>query len=117
MRKELIGLVMALVLGLSGAALAQAAFSHEALTIADTAVAIAAATRVDPVQGNANWCVGRLEGAQIRFMIHGGIPTAATGEPLEVGDRIEIIGNANVRHFRAIRTTGVSGVIRFTCGR
>jgi len=100
----------------AGPAFGQVARSHEVLTIADTAVGLASATRI--VDGaSMTVCAGTLEGGPIRFLYHGATPTATTGEPLAVGDRITIEGARNLAQFRAIRTTAVSGVIRFTCGR
>ncbi len=89
----------------------------EALTIDATAggVALASAT-IDPVGfRQAVYCAGELETAAIRMLDNGDAPTAAIGTPVTVGGRIELFGHQFIQAARFFRTTGVSGVIHFTC--
>lgn len=89
----------------------------EALTIDDTAggVFIASATRDPAGSRQAVYCFGILETAQIRWLDNGDAPTTTVGSPADEGAVIEIFGHAFIAAARFIRTTGVSGLIHFTC--
>jgi hypothetical protein len=93
------------------------AMSYESITVANTAVGFTATTLRPNPSGlpQAMQCGGRLETAQIRYRYDGSAPTSSEGELLEVGDRITISGNENLRKFLAIRTGGTSGVLKMTC--
>lgn len=114
MRRVLIGLVLLLVYGSSAAA--QVAID-EALTVDDTAggVFIAAATRDPANQRQAVYCRGVLETAAIRMLDNGDAPTTTVGSPVAEDQPIEIFGHNFIVAARFIRTTGVSGLIHFTC--
>lgn len=107
-----IGLI---VITMAAATFAQTtAGASEKLTIGATAIGITPSVlRWDGV--SASTCSFTLEDAQIRMMWHGGTPTTTEGEPVSVGQRVTINGVNNLRAWRAIRTTGTSGVARVTC--
>jgi hypothetical protein len=116
MRHLVILFAVVAIVAASALAYAQSAFSHQALTISTAVVKIADTTRRPSTAVYATWCSGTLEGGPIRYMYHGETPTAITGEPLIVGERITIAGQNNIARFRAIRSAAVDGVVRFTCG-
>jgi hypothetical protein len=91
--------------------------TYEAITVADTAVGISAATLLTPEGDHVSACRGTLITAPVNIMYHGASPASTTGEPVQVGSRIEIIGYTNCVQFRAIRSTGTSGELRMTCER
>lgn len=94
--------------------------SYESITIDNTAggKAFAAATLSPTGVGQVRVCAGRLETAQVRFRVDGlGAVTTSEGTLLEVGDFLSIPGFTALSQWRAIRTGGSSGVIKFTCYR
>jgi hypothetical protein len=104
-----------LVATLTALALAQSGAKKEKITIADTAIGFTAATLVTDDQVQASFCMGVLEGAQVRFYVTGDTPTSTTGTPLEVGSVLTISGYTNLKQFKAIRTGTVSGTIEMQC--
>ncbi len=84
-------------------------FAYESKTIAATAVGCTAGT-----YGDATRAEMTLETAQIRYRIDGTSPTASEGHLVEVGDLIILKSAAQIANFEAIRTGGVSGVLKCT---
>lgn len=89
----------------------------EALTVDATVggVAIAAATHSPANQDQAVFCTGKLETAAIRVLDNGDAPTSTVGTPVLEDERVDIFGHNFIVAARFIRTTGVSGLIHFTC--
>lgn len=71
--------------------------AHEVLTVSSTALAL---TR--DLAGNANIVHISIEGAQVRYFLHGAVPTTTTGHLLSAGDIIELNGRAEIDSFRVI---------------
>jgi len=88
------------------------AYAYEQLTVADTAVPLTVATYLT---GNFSpaVAVARLETAQIRYRDDGTAPTATVGQPVDPGSALVLCGNS-VGAFKAIRTTGASGVLNIS---
>jgi hypothetical protein len=89
----------------------------EALTIDNTAggVALASATTDPAGQRQAVYCRGKLETAQIRYLVNGDAPSTTVGELVNIGDIIEVFGHEHIAAARFIRTGAVSGAVHFTC--
>lgn len=93
----------------------------ESMTIAASAVGFAAATvnRLNlAVQAAAAYdvvCIGTLETAAVRYTTEGTTPTSTVGHPWAVDQQLRVDGLASVRGFLAIRTTGTSGAVFWTC--
>lgn len=93
--------------------------SYEVVTFDATAAGIGFTATTLTVNGQqARICSGVLETAAIRYRIDGAAaPSATDGRPVVVGELVSISGFTALTRFRGIRTTGTSGVIRFTCFR
>lgn len=104
------------VLAFSTVVVAQnAAVSFEQLTIAATAIGFDQATYLPAGQPVPQRCIGFLETATVRIRVDGTVPTAAIGTLVPIGAKVEVVGQDNIRKFRAIRTGGTSGVLPTTC--
>lgn len=94
--------------------------ASEQLTVDSTSGGVGfTASKITPVGTNvtqATKAVCRLETAEIRFSIslNDQTVTSSVGTLLEVNDTIVIMGHDNLVRFRAIRTTGSSGVLDCT---
>lgn len=88
------------------------AVGYEDLTVADEAVGVAFATAAE-----MEWMFATVETAQVRYRYDGGNPTSTSGHLAEIGDVIRVHGGGNIAAFRAIRTGGMSGVLRITFER
>jgi hypothetical protein len=82
-------------------------FAYESKTIAATAVGLTAGTYDDAINAEMT-----LETAQIRIRSDDTAPTSSEGRLVEVGDTIVLNSAAQVAAFKAIRTGGVSGVLK-----
>lgn len=93
--------------------------SYEVVTFDNTAAGIGfTATTLTVAGQQMRTCSGVLETAAIRFRTDGlAAPSATDATPLSVGQFLKIDGFTALTRFRGIRTTGTSGVIRFTCSR
>ena len=60
-----------------------------------------------------HYVIADLEDAEIRYTVDGTAPTTTVGHKLDVGDRLILEGN-EVPQFKAIRTGGVSGALKYT---
>lgn len=101
------------------------AFASEQITVDSTAggVRLTAAT-INPTVADqpsaysrASLAVCINQTAQIRYQLSGTAPTTTLGMPIEIGQTITIYGYDDINAFRAIRTTGTSGVIDCTYSR
>jgi hypothetical protein len=82
--------------------------AYEAITVAGTAIGTTVAT-----VGNNAWGICRLETAEIRYTVDGATtPTNAIGVVLEPLEWIVLNNPFELKNFRAIRTTGVSGSLK-----
>lgn len=92
--------------------------SYEVVTLDATVGGIGFTSTTLTVNGQqVRSCSGVLENGAIRFRVDTTAPTAANGTPASVGQFIQIDGFTALSRFHGIRTTGTSGVIRFTCSR
>ena len=55
----------------------------------------------------------RVEGGPIRYLVHGGVPTAIFGHPAYDLDALWL-NSSEIRNLQMIRTGGVSGTVRIT---
>lgn len=89
-------------------ALAQTAVAFSTVTIPGTATAITASTAYKTATCS-------VETAQIRWTMDGvTTPTASVGHVADPGDFIQLVGNANLRQFLAIRTGSTSASLSCT---
>lgn len=93
--------------------------AFEQVTVAAAAIGITA-TVLQPNGGGsspqANVGTCRVETAQVRYRVDGGLPTTAIGTLAEIGDTIALDGSDILRLFKAIRTGAVSAVLDCTVG-
>jgi hypothetical protein len=82
-------------------------FEYESKTIAATAAGLTAGTYDDAIHAEMT-----LETAQIRIRSDGTSPTSSEGRLVHVGDDIILKSAAQIAAFKAIRTSGVSGVLK-----
>jgi hypothetical protein len=82
-------------------------FAYESVTIADSAIGLTSATYKAATRAEMT-----LETAQIRIRSDGTAPTASEGRPVGVGDDIILKSAGQIAAFEAIRTGGVSGVLK-----
>lgn len=115
MRKHLYPFILLALLAAPVAA--QVTSTFENLSIAGTAVGLAALTKEPGGTGAGlvTACVGQVETAQVRVRLDGTAPTASVGVALEVGDILELRNVHDIGAFKAIRTTVTSGRIQFSC--
>jgi hypothetical protein len=107
MKKLLVVSIM--VLCFVGVALAT---NYESITVTNVAIGFTAAKlKSSGVYSRSALCT--LETAQIRFRVDGTDPTSAEGHIMEVGQVWKFTTNELVG-FKAIRTTGTSGVLKCT---
>lgn len=100
------------ILGASAVLIAQSSTGYQQLTVGTTAVALTAS-----VQSGATLCRGRLETAVIRVLWNGPAPTAAAGQPVQIGDEV-VLGNRNdIVNFKAIAANpgNTSGLLNMAC--
>lgn len=93
-----------------------AAYTHESITVADTAIGLTAANiaLATSLHGrNVKQVTMTVETAQIRCCWDGTTPTTTVGHIRNIGDVIELDG-ADAAKFLAIRTGGTSGVLKCT---
>ena len=81
------------------------------LTVANTAVGLAAGTLTHAGGEQMTKFVCRLETAQIRYRTDGTDPTATVGTILDVNDTLFITSPDDAARIRFIRTGGTSGVL------
>jgi hypothetical protein len=84
-------------------------FAYESITVAAIAIGGTPATYDDAVRVEIT-----LETAQIRYRVDGTNPTASEGHLVEVGDIITLKSASQIANFMAIRTGGMSGVLKIT---
>ena len=113
MRRHLACAAIALAL-IASSLSAQVHSTFQALTIANASVGLAAATLASGGR-QMNYCVGRLETAQVRYRDDSTAPTATVGTVIEVGDVWEAWNNDTARVVRFIRTGAPSGVLSVHC--
>lgn len=95
-------------------ATAQTAMSYESVTVAATAIGISSS--VYTVSGrNASLCTIATEDAPLRYRYDGTNPTSSEGVLIQSGSYLTLTGFANIKAFRAIRTTAVSATLKITC--
>lgn len=87
----------------------------EKLTVADASTPITASTLSPSGKSPRKTCMLTLETAEIRWRVDGAAPDATTGHIMAVGGVLTITGANSLSRFRAIRTTGSSGVLSITC--
>lgn len=85
-----------------------------ALTIDATAGGIG--LTVPGTKPQPDWAVITVETAPIRYWVDGSAPTSSEGHLVGDGGTIVLQSNDEIRKFRAIRSTGVSGVLQITFG-
>ena len=87
---------------------------HESITVDNTAggVALTAATIV-----GSNIALLTIEDAPMRYTVNGTAPTTTVGHLVQPGDVIKLGSEDEMRKFRAIRTGGVSAVIKASYGQ
>lgn len=86
---------------------AQQVTFYQQLAVSATAVSLSA--------GGSSQCFGTLETAPIRFTLDGSTPTTALGQPLQVGDRLELFNAKDISNFKGIAMTGSAGALNMTC--
>ena len=91
-------------------------FAYEKITVADTAIALTAATYTPVGADKAQKAYITVETAQIRYRLEG-TPTTAEGHLLEIGDILQITGSDDIAGFKAIRTGATSASIKVTYSR
>jgi hypothetical protein len=92
----------------AGVALAQTAVAYSSISVTGTATAMTTSTAYKTATCS-------LETAQIRWTMDGvTTPTASVGHIADPGDVIQLVGNANLRQFLAIRTSGTSATLNCT---
>lgn len=84
--------------------------AFEQVTVGAAAVGFTEATYSVTRTITPAMAVAKLETAQIRYRDDATDPTAAVGTPADPGDVLVVCG-ASIASFRAIRTTGTSGVL------
>jgi len=91
--------------------------TFETVTFAATSIGLTSTTLNLPGSSNrqVEVCVGKLETGAIRIRFDGTAPTDAVGALVDVGNTVRVTGNARLRAFRGIRTTGTSGTVAFHC--
>jgi hypothetical protein len=99
------------------AASGQPSGTFESITYATAALGFTAATIRPAGRPAMTVCRGKLETAQIRVRDDGTAPTASVGQPIDIGDWVEVNGADALRVFQGIRTGGTSGVIQWRCNR
>ncbi len=87
-------------------------FAYEAVTVADTAIGLTAATYTTAAQ--VAFCT--LETAEIRYRLDAGTPTNLVGHPLEPLQSIILMGY-QLPKFKAIRTGATSGSLKCSYGK
>lgn len=107
--RRLLALVL-LCLGVCATHLeAQGTSFYQQLTVASTSVGLTGATGM-------TFCRGMLETTPIRIALNGSTPTATVGQPVNVGDEVLLNTANDITNFRAISTTGQSGLLSLSCG-
>jgi hypothetical protein len=86
--------------------------SYESVTVAGTAIGFTAGTIRPSSGGDMKRAIVTVETAQVRFRADGTAPTASEGHILNPGDTLVIGDYATLSNFKAIRTGGVSGVLK-----
>ena len=96
-------------------------YDYEDLTVDSTAGGVALdSTKVKNKANPIKECqrvILTLETAAVRYRTDGGAPTTTVGHLLGSGDILTLQGQPTIDRFRAIRTTGTSGVFRATFER
>ena len=72
--------------------------AHEVLAVSSTALALTA-----NLAGNADIVKISIETSQMRYFLHGPVPTTSTGHMLNVGDLVFLTGRAEIDNFRIIQ--------------
>lgn len=84
--------------------------TYESVTVEGTAIGLTSGT-----YGTRRYALITVETAPIRFSLHGTDPTAGViGHLVNPGDIIRLDSNEDIASFKAIRETGVSGVLKVT---
>ena len=94
-----------------------AAYTYEAITVADTAIGLTVAeiTKSETLYGRpVKKVVCTLETGPIRFTVDGTTPTSTVGHLANIGDTIVLQNEDEARKFLAIRTTSTSGALKCT---
>ena len=86
--------------------------AHESITVAATAIGITAGLLNADSEKPIERAILTLETAQVRWTIDGTTPTSSVGHLMEVGDQLILEGYEDIAKFKAIRTGGVSGVLK-----
>lgn len=97
--------LLALAVAVGGA---QQATFYQQLAVGATAVSLSGAS-------GSSQCFGTLETAPVRFTLDGSTPTALVGQPLQVGDRLELFNTKDVSNLKAIAMTATAGALNMTC--
>ena len=83
-------------------------YAYEDLSVAGTAVGFTAATLANA----ASYAMVLVENAAVRFTLHGTVPTASSGDMLNVGDRLILEGAAQVSEAKFISRDGGTATLR-----
>ena len=90
------------------------AVAYDDATVSNTALTMTAigfsAANID----KADKAVISADAQPVRFRYDGGVPTAAVGLYLAVGDKWVVEGNQNIRNLQFIRATGTDGFVAIT---
>lgn len=94
-------------------------YDYESITVAGTAIGFTVSKLAPANRSAPSRVVCVLEVAQVRYRADGTDPTAAEGQLLNVGDTLILDSLNDMNEFRAIRTGGVSGILKvsFESGR
>jgi hypothetical protein len=94
-------------------------YDFESITIAASAIGFTAGKiAVDNDNGKPVRAVCKLENAPIRYTVDGSTtPTASVGHKMEIGETLIIDSLKDLKSFSAIRTSGVSGVLKVSYER
>lgn len=111
-------LVLAAMLALTARASQVSYVAFEQVTVANASIGLTASKISPAATGGAAGSIQpttascRLETAEIRYTLDGTTtPTTTVGTQLETNDSLTITGHDLMANFRAIRTTGTSGVL------
>lgn len=94
-------------MGIEDAGPGRVPFAHESVTVAAAATELTAGTYEDAIHAELT-----LETAQIRIWVDGTDPTTSEGHIVDINDVIVLDSSAKIIGFKAIRTGGVSGVLK-----
>ena len=90
-------------------------YDYEKITVADTAIGLTSSKLTTSPQPKRVYIT--IETAPVRYRYDGTDPTDTEGHYMTPGSYLTITGIRNLKNFRAIRTSAISGVFRVSYER